>query len=299
MAKISELNDAVLDQQILAFKKKVAAGDDSQKNVLIALMQEKKKRMAAAQATPSPEPVAEVEEAEEEAPAPKAKKGLKGKGKKSIGGAKKGKLGGAKKAGGSKASKAEKPAKPVRASKGKKSKKGKAAPAGDKTAFGTIRKPIMVILFSIITLGIYGIIYNYKTFNELKRYRGIGLSGVLALVLCLVPPISAIGGLVVLFLLPSYVTKLYEEDGQEGKVSILYPILAILLAPILVGPILYILKTQGALNEFWASKGVGEGDDEDEEEEDDEDLDDDEDEEIEEMDDDDDLEVMDDDDDDR
>ena len=122
-----------------------------------------------------------------------------------------------------------------------------AAPAAGKP-LGTPRGPVKVVLLALITFGIYYIVYEYKTFDELERYRGQGISGGIALVLMFVG-----GGIALPFLQGSYVGKLYAEDGQTAPVSgktgfwLLLP---------LIGIFVYMSKVQGALNRFWEGKGA-------------------------------------------
>ena len=42
---------------------------------------------------------------------------------------------------------------------------------------GKIREPVVVWLLSLVTLGIYGIVWQWKSFNEMKRYSGNGMGG--------------------------------------------------------------------------------------------------------------------------
>ena len=104
------------------------------------------------------------------------------------------------------------------------------------------------ILLAIVTLGIYAIYWTYKTQDEIKRYSGNGVGGVLGLVIYLV--ISP----VTFFVVPSEVRYMYEDlDGGTSPVRgttglwILLP---------LAGPIVWFVKVQGALNSYWQSKGV-------------------------------------------
>ena len=104
------------------------------------------------------------------------------------------------------------------------------------------------ILLAIVTLGIYGIYWTYKTQDEIKRYSGNGVGGVLGLVIYLV--ISP----VTYFIVPSEVRYMYEDlDGGTSPVRgttglwILLP---------LAGPIVWFVKVQGALNRYWQSKGA-------------------------------------------
>ena len=104
-----------------------------------------------------------------------------------------------------------------------------------------------VIIISIITLGIYLIYWYYKTGEELKRYSGEGLGGVLWLV------IGIVIGIVMWFVAPSEVGKLYSREGQQQPVSGKTGFWMFLP---LIGFFVWVVKVQGALNRFWASKGA-------------------------------------------
>ena len=104
------------------------------------------------------------------------------------------------------------------------------------------------ILLFIITLGIYGWYWAYKTQEEMKQHTGEGLGGVLGLVIwILLNPVSA-------FVIPSEVGKMYAKDGQQPPMTgwtglWLFPG-GILIIPAIV----WFVKVQGALNRYWESK---------------------------------------------
>jgi hypothetical protein len=113
---------------------------------------------------------------------------------------------------------------------------------------GHTRSIGLSILYTIITLGIYAVVWVYKTHNEIKRYSANGVGGVVGLVIYLV--ISP----VTYFVVPSEIRYMYEKlDGGTSPVRgttglwILLP---------LVGPIVWFVKVQRALNRYWESKGV-------------------------------------------
>ncbi len=120
-----------------------------------------------------------------------------------------------------------------------------AAPTG--TAVGQPRGIAFVAIIGLLTLGIYLLYWAYKTGEELKRYSGEGLGGVLWLVIWMV------AGIVMIFVTPSEVGKLYSREGQTppvtGKTGFW------MFLP-LVGYFVWVAKVQGALNRFWASKGA-------------------------------------------
>jgi hypothetical protein len=123
-----------------------------------------------------------------------------------------------------------------------------APPAAGSQPLGTYRGIGKVILLTIVTLLIYYFVWVWKTFNEVKRYRGQGVSGFAGFLLLFV--------LVSTFLLPSYVGKLYQEDGQRAPISgwsgfwSFFPY---------VGTFIWMAKIQGALNDFWTEKGAPKG----------------------------------------
>jgi Domain of unknown function (DUF4234) len=114
-------------------------------------------------------------------------------------------------------------------------------------AIGQPRGVAFVIIVGLLTLGLYLIYWAYKTGEDIKQYSGEGLGGVLWLVIWLV------AGIVMIFVAPSEVGKLYSREGQTppvtGKTGFW------MLLP-LVGYIVWVVKVQGALNRFWASKGA-------------------------------------------
>jgi len=104
------------------------------------------------------------------------------------------------------------------------------------------------ILLFIVTLGLYGLYWVYKTHEEMKQHTGEGLGGVLGLVVWIV--VSAVSA----FVIPSEIGKMYTREGREPPVTgwtglWLFPG-AILIIPAIV----WFVKVQGALNRYWESK---------------------------------------------
>ena len=124
------------------------------------------------------------------------------------------------------------------------------APAGapGRGPLGNTRSIGLCILWAILTLGIYTFIWTYKTQDEIKRYSGNGVGGVLGLVIyILISPVTY-------FLVPSETRYMYEDlDGGTSPVRGIYGLW--ILLPI-AGPIIWFVQVQGALNRYWESKGA-------------------------------------------
>ena len=112
---------------------------------------------------------------------------------------------------------------------------------------GVYYSPGLVILLTIVTLGIWGIFWTYRTSEDLKKYNGDGLGGVLGLVIYIVFSV------VLMFTIPNEIKNMHERDGRQSPVSALLGLWFLLP---LIGNIIWYLKVQGALNEFWISKGA-------------------------------------------
>jgi hypothetical protein len=113
---------------------------------------------------------------------------------------------------------------------------------------GQPRGVVFVILMSLVTLGIYLLYWDFKTFEEMKKHTGEGIGGVIGLV------IGIVIGIVNYFVAPSEVGKMYKGDGQEAPVSGLTGFWVFLP---LIGFIVWVVKVQGALNRYWEAKGAG------------------------------------------
>jgi hypothetical protein len=123
-----------------------------------------------------------------------------------------------------------------------------AAPAAG--PIGQVRSTGTCILLAIVTLGIYTWFWYYKTHDEMKRHSGEGIGGGIALILAIFV------GIVMPFLTPNEVGKLYERRGQKAPVNAMTGLWFLLLGWCLVGAIVWFVKTNNALNEYWESQGA-------------------------------------------
>jgi hypothetical protein len=117
---------------------------------------------------------------------------------------------------------------------------------------GKVRGTGVSILLFIVTLGIYGWVWYYSVHEEMKRHKGgDGLGGALALVLAIFV------GIVMPYITSAEVGELYERRGQPKPVSALtglwsFPGIFLFF----IGPIVWFVKTNGALNRYWESLGA-------------------------------------------
>ncbi len=120
----------------------------------------------------------------------------------------------------------------------------------DAGAIGKVRSTGTCILLSIVTLGIYQYVYYFKVHTELKRHTGAGLGGGIALLIALA------FGIAMPFFTSSEVGGLYTRRGQTPPVTGLTGLWVFPGALIIVGPIVWFVKTNGALNTYWRSLGA-------------------------------------------
>jgi hypothetical protein len=117
-------------------------------------------------------------------------------------------------------------------------------------ATGPIGQPRSIgtsVLLAIVTFGIYTFVWTYKTYDEMKRHSGQGIGGAVGLILDIfVRPVT-------FFLVPSEIKGLYERDGRTTDLTPLWGLWFLLP---LIGPVIWFIKVQGTLNEYWVSKGA-------------------------------------------
>jgi uncharacterized protein DUF4234 len=114
---------------------------------------------------------------------------------------------------------------------------------------GQVRNTGICILLYIVTLGIYGWYWYFKVHDEMKRHSGRGIGGGVALVLAIFV------GIVMPFITSSEAGALYEARGQEKPVSGATGLWVIPGFIIIVGPIIWFVKTNAAINDYWRSLG--------------------------------------------
>jgi len=115
---------------------------------------------------------------------------------------------------------------------------------------GKVRGTGVAILLCIVTLGIYSLYYYFVTHEEMKKHTGEGIGGLAGLLLAMFV------GIVSPYLLSHEVGGLYERRGQAKPVSGLTGLWVFPGLFLLIGPIIWFVKTNGALNAYWRSVGA-------------------------------------------
>ena len=108
----------------------------------------------------------------------------------------------------------------------------------------------LVILLTIVTLGIWGVLWTYRTSEDLKRYNGDGLGGVLGVVIYLLLSI------VLMFTIPNEIKNMYERDGRQSPVSAIWGLWFLLP---LIGNIIWYVKVQQRAQRLLAEQGRAAG----------------------------------------
>ena len=122
-----------------------------------------------------------------------------------------------------------------------------AAPApGGAGPIGKPRSVFMVLVLSIVTLGIWTVVWSYQNGNELKQYSNTGLGGVAYLfITLLISPVT-------MFLMAGEVEQLYRKKGMEPPITTIWGLWFLLP---LIGNLIWYVRIQHALNDYWTTSG--------------------------------------------
>lgn len=115
---------------------------------------------------------------------------------------------------------------------------------------GNVRRTGVCILLTIVTLGIYSLYWYFVVHDEMKRHKGTGLGGGIALL------IAFFVGIAMPYITSHEVGEMYERRGDHPPVTWVTGLWNFPGVFIIVGPIVWFVKTNGALNAYWRSLGA-------------------------------------------
>lgn len=116
---------------------------------------------------------------------------------------------------------------------------------------GRVRSTVLCILLFVVTFGIYGLVWWYQVHEEMKRHSGAGLGGGIALLIALL-----VGGIPMSFVTSDEVGKLYQYRGQPRPVSGWTGLWYFPGFLLVVGPLVWFVQTNAALNSYWRALGA-------------------------------------------
>ena len=118
---------------------------------------------------------------------------------------------------------------------------GGAGPVGRQRSIG------LVILLTLVTLGIWSLVWSFQNGEELKRHTRNGLGGVAYLLITLfIAPVT-------MFLMAGEVEQLYRRENKQPPITMIWGLWFLL--PI-IGNIIWYVRIQQALNDYWEAHGA-------------------------------------------
>ena len=116
-------------------------------------------------------------------------------------------------------------------------------------ALGPIGKPRsvwLVLLLTIVTFGIWTIVWSCQNGQELRLHARTGIGGVgyLFITLLLSP--------VTMFLMAGEVEQLYRREGKEPPITTIWGLWFLLP---LIGNLIWYFRIQRSINEYWVAHG--------------------------------------------
>jgi hypothetical protein len=121
------------------------------------------------------------------------------------------------------------------------------APPATTRPVGQPRSAGLVILLSIVTFGIWTLVWSYQNGEELKRHANTGLGGIAYLLITLlISPVT-------MFLMAGEVEQLYRREGKEPPITSIWGLWFLLP---LLGNLIWYLRIQKSLNDYWAARGA-------------------------------------------
>jgi hypothetical protein len=116
----------------------------------------------------------------------------------------------------------------------------------DRGPLGRPRPVGMTILLTIVTCGIWSFVWSYQNGEELKNHARTGIGGIgYLLITFFVSPAT-------MFLMAHEVEVLYRAEGKEPPITTIWGLWFLLP---LIGNIIWYVRIQNALNDYWTSHG--------------------------------------------
>ena len=120
------------------------------------------------------------------------------------------------------------------------------SPAAGLGPIGKPRSVFLVIVLTIVTFGIWTIVWSYQNGEEIKQHARTGLGGVVYLLITLfISPVT-------MFLMAGEVEQLYRKKGMEPPITTIWGLWFLLP---LIGNLIWYVRIQHALNDYWTSSG--------------------------------------------
>ncbi len=118
--------------------------------------------------------------------------------------------------------------------------------AGMAPVLGKRRSAGLTILVTIVTCGVWSFVWAFQNGEEMKRWSGEGLGGAFHLVITfLISPVT-------MFMLAGEVEQLYRREGKEPPITTIWGLWFLLP---LIGNIIWYVRIQEALNQYWTAHG--------------------------------------------
>jgi hypothetical protein len=119
--------------------------------------------------------------------------------------------------------------------------------ASGRGPLGSRRSALLVVLLSIVTCGIWTIVWSYQNGEELRRHTDTGIGGLGYLfITLLVSPAT-------MFLMADEVAELYRREGRQPPITAIWGLWFLL--PI-IGNLIWYVTIQSALNDYWTRHGA-------------------------------------------
>lgn len=119
--------------------------------------------------------------------------------------------------------------------------------APNRGPLGKQRSIALVVLLTIVTFGIWMLVWSFQTGNDLRNHTREGLGGAVYLVITLfVSPVT-------MFLMANEVEKMYLAQRRQPPITTLWGLWFLLP---LIGNLIWYVKIQRSINDYWASMGA-------------------------------------------